>query len=1046
MSKFYYSFVKALRTCAVNTNVSGSSSLAASGIKVLPCKFVLTLFLITSPFTEVLAQTIEPAPDVVVRSLQMPFNPDDASDSNFLRQLLLSHGLLLDIGDKESIGARQYKRLVSSISSGVGKYNPEITDVREEFVLSLLKGTSDSGLSDTNGIEKRPIEHRLVWWEDVNGVTPEPILASARLAPVNSAESDPSIDDTLIQHSDTAVQATAPEVPATNPNPPAAQPEVPPRPIAPIQPLAGVKAPDRSAPENNATQKISRLKVSNDVPERFAALAGPQFMFVDIFFNDEQIGSAGITVSDDTILFEEPEQLVFLLAESVPDEQLINWLSEPLPTNGHLACYADNDPIGCGQVNADPLAVIYNAVLLRLDVFVNPSRQQVEFGQRPRYLDTPVDQTSAIFSLHGVASDLSPGPSRLDLSGNAIVSYGRGNVSADLHYNDDTGRRTVNTLKLTHHLNNYDIRLGTFGFSPGGALNELDLIGAGFSTSFKTRIDLEQAFSSQLTVYLPRRSVVQLLINDRIYSGASYAAGNQALDTTALPDGTYEVEVIINDPVDGQRSERQLFTKSALIPPEGEWNISANAGVLRDSTRQTALPQISDVPTLGFSAARRIGDRSSYRLGILQFDQTSILHNELLYLGEHLSFNMAFSFGDSNLRAASLQSTLRFNDHHLNLSAGHFSSSLVTSDDTVESGFLVPENTRVNFSYHRSLPWVSFGIRFGVRREADPTTAEGQNFRNTRTLSAYAQRPILRSRHSRGFLSLRYQRDDIESLAQLSLNLYFGKGAWRAGTGVTLFNSGTKSSEWQTKASTGWKSDNFNGSTLAADAYVTKGNSTNTYGFNTELKHPWFRADASSDFTRYENSGQTRNSIASFSAYAGIDRYGASLGGSDFAQSGLIVDVSGEPAGESFDVLVNNARVATAKIGNPQFIGLQPFENYNVKLRPNTVMGNGIDKANHTLTLFPGNVGRISLLARRQVLLIAMVVDESGRAIKNALVKSSSNTLIIDDSGILQAEVHDNELLKVRRKDGAECVITVSIDTTEEVDVPDMPVVCATSP
>ncbi|CAN0485178.1 unnamed protein product, partial [Hapterophycus canaliculatus] len=181
-------------------------------------------------------------------------------------------------------------------------------------------------------------------------------------------------------------------------------------------------------------------------------------------------------------------------------------------------------------------------------------------------------------------------------------------------------------------------------------------------------------------------------------------------------------------------------------------------------------------------------------------------------------------------------------------------------------------------------------------------------------------------------------------------------------------------------------------------------------------------------------------------AYAGIDRYGASLGGSDFAQSGLIVDVSGEPAGESFDVLVNNARVATAKIGNPQFIGLQPFENYNVKLRPNTVMGNGIDKANHTLTLFPGNVGRISLLARRQVLLIAMVVDESGRAIKNALVKSSSNTLIIDDSGILQAEVHDNELLKVRRKDGAECVITVSIDTTEEVDVPDMPVVCATSP
>ncbi|MFK7994155.1 MAG: TcfC E-set like domain-containing protein [Granulosicoccus sp.] len=1012
----------------------------------------MTVLFSVLPFGTIQAQSIDSV--TVLRSLHMPFDPNDSTDSDFLTQLLLSHGLLLDTGDKDSVGSSQYQRLIRSIRNGTANSSPDISDVHGRFVLSHLKGTTVSGAPAIGSIENRPIEHRLVWWIDSNPPEPETIIGAA-LPIANSAQtSSASSGISLTRQPDPSPDPSpepapdpAPEKPSkknTNIDLPEPTPRTSVNSQTPLQPPTEARTNDIPTKGSNPNKTKPFLTVNDDVPAGFEALSGPQFMFVDVFFNDEPLGSVGITVTDDTVLIEDPEELAVLMSDTVSDPQLINWLSTPLPANGHLACYAPNDPTGCGQISAAPLAVIYNAVLLRLDVFVMPSSQQAGIPGQRRYLMTPVDEASAIFSLYGVASELSSGPSRVDLSGSAILSYGRGNLSSNLHFNDETDRRTIETLKLTHHLDDYDLEVGTFGFSSGGALNEVNLIGVGFSTSFKTRLDLEQAFSSQLQIYLPRRSVVQILIDDRIYSGASYTAGNQVLDTSGLPDGTYEVEIIVNDPVNGQRSERRLFTKSALIPPTGEWVISATAGALRDSTQLSSLPQASDIHAAGFNVARRLGEHSSYRLGVLQFDDISIAHSEFLYLGKNLSFNLALSVGEHDLSAASVQSLLRFGDQHLGLSAGHFSSAIIATEESAESGFLVPENTRIDFSYHRSLPWLSYGARVGLRREADLTGISPQRDQETETLSLYAQRPVLRSRHRRGFLGFRYQRDENDSLAQLSLNLYFGRGDWSANTGVTLVDSDNNDTDWQTKAAASWSSDTQKAGTIKAGAYATNSNAATTYGFDTELRHAWFRANASSDVALYDGRGRTRNSIASFSAYAGVDRFGASLGGSDFAQSGLIVDVSGEPAGESFDVMVNSARVKTARIGSPQFIGLQPFKHYEVQLRPTTVMGNGLGKANHSLTLFPGNVGRISLQAKRQALLIAMVADESGNIISNAVVRTSSNTLVIDESGILQAEVHEGEQLTIRRKDGSECIVTVEMETSEEVVVPDLPVICST--
>jgi len=109
--------------------------------------------------------------------------------------------------------------------------------------------------------------------------------------------------------------------------------------------------------------------VSDDVPEGFEDLAGPQSRFVDIYFNNRKVGDTSITVIDTEFLFDVPDEVAAMLTGIKDDVDVIGLLSQSLPTNGHLVCYALNDPPGCGIVNPDPIAAIYDDNQLRVDLF-----------------------------------------------------------------------------------------------------------------------------------------------------------------------------------------------------------------------------------------------------------------------------------------------------------------------------------------------------------------------------------------------------------------------------------------------------------------------------------------------------------------------------------------------------------------------------------------------------------------------------------------------------------------------------------------------------
>jgi len=566
----------------------------------------------------------------------------------------------------------------------------------------------------------------------------------------------------------------------------------------------------------------------------------------------------------------------------------------------------------------------------------------------------------------------------------------------------------------------------------------LNVLGASFATTYKTRVDLETAFSSELVVYLTRRSIVQLVVNDRVYFGDTYGAGNQAIDTSSLPDGTYEVEIRILEADSEPRIERRIFTKSTQIPPRGETVIEATAGVPVFHEDNSVYPTATDVPLLGFSLSKRINNRSAYRLGLLQIDSRTMMQADAWYLGELISLQAGGTIGEEDTFSTSLRASFGTDALSFNLSANTFISNVNDTDD-VSQAVYGNQYEQFSASLNQNFSSYSLSARAGIRRDLQDDSGRERN-----QYSLIAQRNLFRRKNLRAIIEAEWQQNGDEQRIGLNFNLYTGGRHWNSVFSAGGNQTDGDQTDYLLSSDVNWQPETESRNRYRFGAFANSRPSVDAVGISTEFDSPWFRASAASEWSQTDAGMRGQNSVATLSAHLGLDRRGIAMGGADFAQSGVIIDVSGEPAGTRFDIILNGIKLGNGAIGSRQFIGLQPFERYQVKLVPQTILSNGIGEDIYEFTLYPGSVQRIAITARREVLLIATLTDPDGTILENAVIDRKPNPIVIDETGLLQAELSPGELITVRKNDDSLCQFTVpDLDEwDDEVLVPADPIIC----
>ncbi len=620
---------------------------------------------------------------------------------------------------------------------------------------------------------------------------------------------------------------------------------------------------------------------------------------VNVYFLGRWIATTRINYDAENLQFEIPKQLLDSLTGVYRLEEVAELLKEALPLNTDLVCNPWREKRECGWLNTEALGVIYDAKRLRVDLFLAESFLNYRARYSDLYLPEARPRKTSIISARAVATRLDQENSGVYSTANGFFSYGEGNLSLNADCNSESDLYRIRTFSLTHYFRDHEVQAGTFSYSPSGYLANLDIMGLRWNSSTKSRRNVASLLSSDVEIFLPRRSIVQLAIGDRVYTGASYEAGSHNLDTSMLPEGTYELDIIINDPDSGTRVETRLHTRSPLLPPAGQGKYGFMLGAPVDRGVTEKYPQREQDVVFAADYAQRLYGRTAWRLGFMQMRQDSLLQGELIHFNRNTLWKARLLAGESD----------------------------------------------------------TYGLGFSVA-------------------------------YKNGWFSSKLDADHYDSHIDF-------------------------------------------------EAAETK-------ALRTLLASGFTQVIAS--ISRKKTGDTLHRSVGEIGVQFALDGDGTAAGGMAFTGSGVIIDVSGEPVGSGFDIFANGSRVRSGRVGSTHFVSLKPFKDYTLKLVPRAMNGNGIDRREHSFTLYPGNVERVRTHTVPQYHLITTLVDQAGGPIGGAMVECEGAMFPIETDGALKIMVSPGEILNVKLSEEKYCLVVTPVVNSLDALVSDRPLVCFIDP
>ena len=217
-----------------------------------------------------------------------------------------------------------------------------------------------------------------------------------------------------------------------------------------------------------------------------------------------------------------------------------------------------------------------------------------------------------------------------------------------------------------------------------------------------------------------------------------------------------------------------------------------------------------------------------------------------------------------------------------------------------------------------------------------------------------------------------------------------------------------------------------------------------SFDVTTGIENDLVSASLNGEWNLPETGVLQRSGTARLSTRIAVDRNGLAIGGGNSARSGIIIDVTGEPAGAEYDIVINGVKRGTGKVNKKRFIGLEPLREYSVELLPQATFASSMDNKTFEFTLYPGSVQRLQTSAQLRVLLIATIVDELGLVISDGYISNDDNNpLRVSPEGTLQIEATPGARLGIKRDAGAKCFVVVPEVTGKNlVSVPSEPLIC----
>ncbi len=613
----------------------------------------------------------------------------------------------------------------------------------------------------------------------------------------------------------------------------------------------------------------------------------------------------------------------------------------------------------------------------------------------------------------------------------------------------------LNEATLGTIIDDYDTRAGLLQMGSQTFTPSLRFAGFQFETSQNIFLENENARGSKLEIFVPSRSTVQFFRDSQLLSVLILDFGLQEVDTSAFPQGSYEVDIIITDSTGKETRDKRFFTKAGFLTSRSAPIVSFSGGAVRDVMDVLSTP-------LGQAGMRmRASDFFDVGLGVAATDQRAIGSADVN--GFYDIFRFGFGGASSTSGDIGRYGTLGIVafDFSINGRISHADgeATATTSQDLIpNTGGFLPQLARAptdliiqsqrskTLSVSRSVGPAS--LRYNVQ---DNRIGEGPN--------AYARGPTLDYRMYDDEVSnvvLRAAYFDTEAGANTSLQLFYRyrlssrlnlnsqlMRRWESDGEEFLLLAGATYNSLAYRSGAGSRIQMLEEARRSERESTKQDTLTSTLQGNVQADYltlgTFMRDNRIRDSDSRTTLGVNAETTLFISNEGDID-----LSMPPKNEAVFVAEIEGNLLSEDdqYDVLVNGQRQGIVARGRRAILSLTPYRQYSISLSAHE--GSALvdyDVAKYEVTLFPGNVAKRVWQVDKVFVLLGRVVDEDGQPIARERIQGARGYGFTEADGTFQIEISGTEVLSIaspRRR----CTFELSMDKPPEyvLDVGD--VVC----
>ena len=754
-----------------------------------------------------------------------------------------------------------------------------------------------------------------------------------------------------------------------------------------------------------AEARPSQQKPSN-IPPGFESLFEDQQSLVDVYFAGRLLVTTAAIFNPSSITFEQPSNITSRIPSALDLDVIQSALAGELPANQEYRCYYRNQR-NCGVMQPEVASVIFDSDKFRADLFINPSLLGVTQANQDKYLPPSDGGLSFLqtFNYAFAGNDESGGESIENLYALSLLSYKESAIQMSSNI-DNNSNFEIDTLVAQRDWQGMRYLGGYFQTINGDLrfTTETSVVGARIGTSLDTREDERQTSGRQIQVFLQSRGEVSIFKDARLVSSRIYDAGNQIIDTSELPGGSYDITLRIRDS-GGERIETQFYVKNNNLPPEGDPYYFIELGQITDLAQGETLPETTGEHILRGSINTRLNFNNSIFGGLSATEDDSVAEIGWFGLGNHYDVQLSAALARHDRYGFNTEA--RFNVDQAWLIGTY--RKIWDDDDEALPGeepdygainLMGPEQEQATLKL--DLPWgisnVSASIRYIDRPEQDPVTdysasIDFEVFRTARSSTDFR----FQANHSDddnfvlATLAWQMHRDQFNYLVRPEYNY--------RDTNDDIERYGALS------ASADWDSRELMSSDLRAGVNGRLDDDFDSFGAYGDWGGRYGRARAQAEHVDRDNGTTTNVYNGNLSTSFIIAKDQLAIGGKEQNQAAVVIDLRGDAGDSFFDIIVNGGRMGTARAGTKTILSLRPFESYSIRLN---VRGNDFvyfDDKEHKVTLYPGNVVTLDWQADKVNIIFGRIQDSMGKPVANGLLKGVAGLATTDEFGVFQAEI-----------------------------------------